>query len=70
MEGVVRSSGDDGPGVDTGQGVAWIRGCGKPRPAGMPLPGTRHHAQPVREGSGSEAERLEILRRAWPGPSS
>jgi len=47
----------------TEEEVAWLKVCVKLRSSGMPLPEIHRYAQLVREGSGNEAERFEILRR-------
>ena len=43
--------------------VGWLRVCTKLRSSGMPLPEIRRYAQLVLQGPGTEAERLEVLRR-------
>lgn len=43
--------------------VQWLRVCAKLRSSGMPLPEIRRYAQLVQQGPGTEAERLEVLRR-------
>jgi DNA-binding transcriptional MerR regulator len=42
--------------------VYWLRVCIKLRRSGMPLAKIRRLAELVREGSGNEPERLELLR--------
>lgn len=42
--------------------VEWLANCVKFRASGMPLATISRLAQLVREGSGNEAERLELLR--------
>jgi DNA-binding transcriptional MerR regulator len=49
--------------VFTEDDVAWLKVCAKLRSSGMPLPEIRRYAQLAREGTGNEAERLEILSR-------
>jgi DNA-binding transcriptional MerR regulator len=44
------------------QDVSWLRICIKLRTSGMPLAKIRRLAELVREGSGNEQERLELLR--------
>jgi DNA-binding transcriptional MerR regulator len=44
------------------QDVNWLRICIKLRTSGMPLAKIRRLAELVREGSGNEQERLELLR--------
>jgi DNA-binding transcriptional MerR regulator len=46
----------------TPQDVYWLRVCIKLRRSGMPLAKIRRLAELVREGSGNEQERLELLR--------
>lgn len=41
--------------------IDWLRICTRLRESGMPLADLRRFAALVREGSGNEAERLEIL---------
>jgi DNA-binding transcriptional MerR regulator len=45
----------------TSDDVAWLKVCSKLRSSGMPLPEIRRYAQLAREGTGNEAERLQIL---------
>ncbi len=45
------------------QDVGWLRVCAKLRSSGMPLPDIRRYAQLAAQGTGTEAERFEILRR-------
>lgn len=54
----------DGSGrrVYSGWDVEWLANCVKFRASGMPLTTISRLAQLVREGSGNEAERLELLR--------
>ena len=47
----------------TQEEVEWLRVGVKLRSSGMPLPEIRRYVQLVGEGSGTEAERLEVLRR-------
>jgi DNA-binding transcriptional MerR regulator len=49
--------------VFTAEEVQWLRVCTKLRSSGMPLPEIRRYAELVTEGSGNEAERLDLLRR-------
>jgi DNA-binding transcriptional MerR regulator len=44
------------------QEVYWLRICIKLRASGMPLAKIRRFAELVREGSGNEEQRLELLR--------
>ncbi len=44
------------------QDVAWVRICIKLRRSGMPLARIRRYAELVREGSGNEQQRIELLR--------
>jgi DNA-binding transcriptional MerR regulator len=53
---------DSGQRVYRGWDVEWLLNCVKFRASGMPLATIRRLAQLVREGSGNEAERLELLR--------
>ena len=46
----------------TMQDVHWLRICIKLRASGMPLAKIHRFAELVREGSGNEEERLELLR--------
>src|ERR1700744_5563543 len=48
--------------VFTADEVEWLKVCLRLRWSGMPLPQIRPYAQPVLQGDGNEAERLEILR--------
>ncbi|AOS64021.1 MerR family transcriptional regulator [Actinoalloteichus hymeniacidonis] len=48
--------------VFTEQEVGWLKTCTKLRASGMPLPDIRRYAELVREGAGTEAARLELLR--------
>src|SRR3954447_17803204 len=43
--------------------IDWLAVWVKPRASGMPLPAIRQYAQLVRQGVGSEQERLAIMRR-------
>jgi DNA-binding transcriptional MerR regulator len=45
------------------QEVGWLRVCTKLRSSGMSLPDIRRYVELVREGSGNEAERFELLRQ-------
>ena len=47
----------------TQEEVEWLRVGVKLRSSGMPLPEIRRYVQLVGEGAGTEAERLEVLRR-------
>jgi DNA-binding transcriptional MerR regulator len=47
----------------TEEEVQWLKVCTKLRSSGMPLPEIRRYAQLVLAGAGTEAERLEVLRR-------
>lgn len=49
--------------VFTEEKVNWLKVCVKLRSSGISLPEIRNYAQLVVEGTGNEAERLEILRR-------
>jgi DNA-binding transcriptional MerR regulator len=46
----------------TPQDVHWLRLCIKLRASGMPLADIRRYAELVREGSGNETQRLDLLR--------
>ncbi|MET7402954.1 MerR family transcriptional regulator [Dactylosporangium sp. NPDC005572] len=48
--------------VYSGWDVEWLANCVKFRASGMPLATIAHLARLVRDGSGNEAERLELLR--------
>lgn len=48
--------------VFTEQEVGWLRVCTRLRSSGMPLPDIRRYAELVREGPGTEAARLDLLR--------
>ncbi|WP_238012933.1 MerR family transcriptional regulator [Dactylosporangium sp. AC04546] len=48
--------------VYTGWDVEWLANCVKFRASGMPLATIAHLARLVRDGSGNEGERLELLR--------
>jgi len=48
--------------VFTEQEVGWLRVCTKLRSSGMPLADIRRYADLVREGEGTEAARLDLLR--------
>lgn len=43
--------------------IDWLNFCSLLRQAGMPLAAIREYVQVVRRGDGTEAERLELLRR-------
>lgn len=43
--------------------VSWLTLCVVLRASGMPLPEIRRYTQLVRQGTGNERERLELLRR-------
>lgn len=47
----------------TAEEVEWLKVCTKLRSSGLPLSAIRRYAQLVGEGSGNEAERLELLRQ-------
>ncbi|MBR8744292.1 MerR family transcriptional regulator [Nocardiopsis sp. MG754419] len=42
--------------------VGWLQVCARLRSSDMPLPDIRRYAELVRQGAGTEAERLELLR--------
>lgn len=53
---------DQGRRVYTAWDIEWLGNCVKFRASGMPLATIRQLAQLVREGTGNEAQRLELLR--------
>jgi len=53
--------GTDGHRRYSPQDVDWLRLCIKLRATGMPLAKIRRYAELVREGSGNEQQRLELL---------
>lgn len=57
------SRGADGRRVYTENDLEWLDLCIKLRSSGMPLTGIRRYAELVREGTGNEKERLDILRQ-------
>ncbi|MEU4474969.1 MerR family transcriptional regulator [Micromonospora sp. NPDC023888] len=61
LAGEVRRDGS-GRRVYSAWDVEWLANCVKFRASGMPLTTISRLAQLVREGSGNEAERLELLR--------
>jgi DNA-binding transcriptional MerR regulator len=56
------SRGPDGRRVYTENDLEWLDLCIKLRSSGMPLTGIRRYAELVREGTGNERQRLDILR--------
>lgn len=55
--------GADGRRVYTEWDLDWLEVCVKLRASGMPLDAIRKYACLVRQGSGNEAERLDLLRQ-------
>ncbi|MDP9865744.1 MULTISPECIES: MerR family transcriptional regulator [Streptosporangium] len=65
-EGILAGPVRRGPGgrrLYTESDVEWLRLCVILRASGMPLPAIRQYTDLVRQGSGTEAERLALLRR-------
>jgi DNA-binding transcriptional MerR regulator len=52
----------DGHRVYTDDDLEWLEICGSFRASGMPLATVRRYVSLVRDGSGNEAERLDLLR--------
>lgn len=55
--------GDNGHRVYGDEDVEWLKICSTLRSSGMPLAEIRRYAQLVREGTGNELDRLDLLRR-------
>lgn len=65
-EGVLANPVSRGPGrrrLYSEDDVEWLRLCVILRASGMPLPEIRQYTDLVRQGSGTEGERLALLRR-------
>ena len=55
--------GRNGHRVYSGDDLEWLEICSGLRASGMPLAAIRRYAELVRQGSGNEAERLDLLRQ-------